>query len=205
MQKHHSYPVPLRLFVKERTTCTLKYVRLKHEVEYFLWAYRAPWVCAPVGVRRARLSIELLLIWRLVMDLTAQIIETLAVWALTHHQPGLYPTSTWLCALKTAGGKVTFHRCEKKCEDKTEGNFFPHIKIDANNSRVWSVKLSQCAGLLLNLQTKPIMKNKWPSKPRSFRYVRFSPLPNCRRSTEDTAPTHRIVARWVGCDPHSCW
>lgn len=45
------------------------------------------------------MSIALLLIWWLVMDLAAQIIETLAVWTLTHHQPRLYPAATWLCAL----------------------------------------------------------------------------------------------------------
>lgn len=56
------------------------------------------------------------------MDLTAQIIETLAVWTLTHHQPRLYPTSTWLGALKTAGGEVVFtNGYEKKifeCDKK---------------------------------------------------------------------------------------
>lgn len=44
------------------------------------------------------------------MDLTAQIIETLAVWTLTHHQPRLYTTSTWLGALNTAGREVVFYR-----------------------------------------------------------------------------------------------
>ena len=63
-----------------------------------------------MGARRARLSIALLTIWWLVMDLAAQIIETLAVWTLTHHQPRLYPTSTWLGALKTAGGEVVFYK-----------------------------------------------------------------------------------------------
>ena len=37
------------------------------------------------------------------MDLAAQIIETFAIWTLTHYQPRLYPTSAWLGALKTAG------------------------------------------------------------------------------------------------------
>lgn len=63
-----------------------------------------------MGARRARLSIALLTIWWLVMDLAAQIIETLAVWTLTHHQPRLYPTSTWLGALRTAGGEVLFYK-----------------------------------------------------------------------------------------------
>lgn len=31
------------------------------------------------------------------------------------------------------------------------------------------------------------------------------PLPSCHRSTVDMALTHRIVAHWAGCDPHSCW
>lgn len=31
------------------------------------------------------------------------------------------------------------------------------------------------------------------------------PLPNCRRSTEDRAPTRRTAARWAGCGPRSCW
>ncbi len=66
-----------------------------------------------MGARRARLSIALLTIWWLVMDLAAQIIETLAVWTLTHHQPRLYPTSTWLGALKTAGGEVVFYKRER--------------------------------------------------------------------------------------------
>lgn len=33
----------------------------------------------------------------------------------------------------------------------------------------------------------------------------FLPLPSCRRSTADTGPTHRTVARWADCDPRSCW
>lgn len=44
------------------------------------------------------------------MDLAAQIIETLTIWTLTYHQPRLYPTSTWLGALKTAGGEVAYYR-----------------------------------------------------------------------------------------------
>lgn len=75
----------------------------KGKKEYLLRAYRAPGVCAPVGVRRARLGIALLTIWRLVVDLAAQIIETLSVWTLTHYQPGLDAASTWLGALGTAG------------------------------------------------------------------------------------------------------
>lgn len=63
-----------------------------------------------MGARRAWLSIALLTIWWLVMDLAAQIIETLAVWTLTHYQPRLYPTSTWLGALKTAGSEVVFYK-----------------------------------------------------------------------------------------------
>lgn len=56
-----------------------------------------------MGVRGARLGIALLTIWRLVVDLAAQIVETLAVWTLTHDQPCLDATSTWLGALGTAG------------------------------------------------------------------------------------------------------
>jgi len=82
----------------------------KQGIEYFLRAYRAPWVWAPVGARRARLSIALLTIWWLVMDLAAQIVETLAVWTLTNHLSCLYPTSTWLVALREAGGEVVFYR-----------------------------------------------------------------------------------------------
>lgn len=66
-----------------------------------------------MGARRARLSIALLAIWWLVMDLAAQIVETLAVWTLTHHQPRLYPTSAWLGALETAGGEVVFYKCAR--------------------------------------------------------------------------------------------
>lgn len=71
-----------------------------------------------MGVRRAWLSIALLTIWGLVMDLAAQIIETLAVWTLTHHQPCLYPTSAWLRALRTAHREVAFYR-RKFVEKKT--------------------------------------------------------------------------------------
>lgn len=85
---------------------------------FFLWAYRGPWVCAPVGVRRAWLSIALLTIWGLVMDLAAQIVETLAVWTLTHHQPCFYPTSAWLRALRTTDGEVAFYRCKFVDEKK---------------------------------------------------------------------------------------
>ena len=63
-----------------------------------------------MGARWARLSIALLAIWWLVVDLAAQIVETLAVWTLTPHQPRLYPASTWLGALRTAGGEVVFYR-----------------------------------------------------------------------------------------------
>lgn len=80
-----------------------------------LWAYRAPWVCAPVGARRAWLSIALLLIWWLVVDLAAQIVETFAGWTLTHHQPRLYPTPTWLSALQTAGQIVCVSRVKMSC------------------------------------------------------------------------------------------
>lgn len=82
---------------------------LKGKKENLLRAYRAPGVCAPVGVRRARLGIALLTIWRLVVDLAAQIIETLAVWTLTHYQPRLDATSTWLGALGTAGETKVVH------------------------------------------------------------------------------------------------
>lgn len=56
-----------------------------------------------MGVRGARLGIALLAIWRLVVDLAAQIVETLAVWTLTHYQPRLDAPATWLGALGTAG------------------------------------------------------------------------------------------------------
>lgn len=96
--------IPLNPFVWEFREQVLKGKREvekeKKYIKYLLWAYRAPWVCAPVGARRARLSIALLVIWRLVVDLATQIAETFTIGSLTHHQPRLYATSTELGALK---------------------------------------------------------------------------------------------------------
>lgn len=106
------------------------------EKKYLLWAYRAPWVCAPVRARRAWLSIALLSIWWLVMDLAAQIIETLAVWTLAHYQPRLYTTSTWLGALKTVGRNVVFtHACEEKVlvRVKKRSVYSMHLKLNVLN------------------------------------------------------------------------
>lgn len=55
-----------------------------------------------MGVRRARLGVALLTIRRLVVDLAAQIVETLAVWTLAHDQPRLDAAPARLGALGTA-------------------------------------------------------------------------------------------------------
>lgn len=101
--------------------------------EYFLWAYRAPWACAPVWARRARLSIALFTIRWLVVDLAAQIIETLAVWTLTHHQPRLYATSARLGALQAAGKEeVVFYKWvwERKEIQGCFPSYLPPAAID---------------------------------------------------------------------------
>lgn len=158
-----------------------------------------------MGARRTWLSIALLAIWWLIVDLAAQIIETLAIWTLTHYQPCLYSTSTWLGALKTIRkgccvlqmvtvrgfckfeGKKTgewndFH-CIYKTSTKHNFHFSQINKGNANeHSRV-------CSSLWIT----PVLP------------VLVLPLPSCRRSTVDMALTRRTVAHWADCDPHSCW
>ena len=70
----------------------------------YLWAYRAPWICAPVRVRRARVSIALLSVGRFVKNFTAQIVKALPVGPLTCDQPCFYPAATGLRTLWTRGG-----------------------------------------------------------------------------------------------------
>lgn len=78
----------------------LKKKRGKKTKGIYLRAYRAPWVCAPVGVRRARLSIALLTVGRFVKNLTAQIVKALSVGPLTRHEPCLYSSPTRLGTLQ---------------------------------------------------------------------------------------------------------